>query len=132
MKSLHTKAVSDYKSLISHNRLFQTASPQTAPKEANLPRPYRTTLSHIHSSFCSSLHSYRQRIGLIPSSFCGVKAHTTVHVFSCSSHLTPLTELNMWERPRLASEFLSVFPFFDLLPLPPPSSGPPPYGRQES
>ena len=30
----------------------------------------------------------------------------TVHIFSCSSHPTLLTELDLWERPRLASEFL--------------------------
>ena len=47
--------------------------------------------------------------------------HTTVHVFSCSSHPTSLTELDQWERPCLASEFLSSLPFFELphlLPLP--------------
>ena len=60
--SLHIKAVSDSKFLSSHNCVLQTASPQVAPEEANLPRPYKTILSQLCSYFCSSLHSYRERI----------------------------------------------------------------------
>ena len=40
IKSLHTKAVSDSKSLETPNRVFQTAFPQIAAEEANLPRLY--------------------------------------------------------------------------------------------
>ena len=43
-----------------------------------------------------------------------MEPHSTVHVFSCSSYPTPLTELDLWERMRLALELLSVLPFFDL------------------
>ena len=55
---------------------------------------------------------------------CGVEPHTTVHVFCCSSHSTPLTELDLWKRPRLKSEFLlaclsSIFPLFLTLLLSP-------------
>ena len=39
IKFLHTKAVSDSKSLLSHSRVFQTASPQIPPEQENLPRP---------------------------------------------------------------------------------------------
>ena len=133
IKSLHTGAVAASKSLLSPNRVLQTTSPQIAPEETNLPRPYRSTLSQLRSSFCSSLHSYRERIGLVPSPLCpscGLAPHTTVHVFSCSSHPTPLTELDLWERPRLASEFLSSLPFFDLPSLPPPPPEPPPDGQE--
>ena len=122
IKSLHTKAVSDLNSVLSHNGVLQTASPQIAPDEVNLPRPYRTILSQLRSSSRSSLYSYHDRAGLIPSLLCsayGVESHTTVHVFSCSSHPTPLTELDLWERPRLASEFLWVLPSFDLFFLSP-------------
>ena len=66
------------------NRAFQNYSPQIAAEEANLPRPHKTYLSQLRSSSCSSLHSYSERIGLIPSAicpFCGGKRHTTVHVF---------------------------------------------------
>jgi len=55
-------------------------------------------LSQLNSSFCSSLHSYREKIGLIPSPLCpscGREPHTTVHVFSCSSHPTPLTKIDL-------------------------------------
>jgi len=81
-----------------------------------------STLSQLRSSFCSFLHSYRKRIGLIPSPLClscGVESHTTVHIFSCSSHPTSLAKLHLWERPRLASEFLWVLPFFAVPPFPP-------------
>jgi len=85
IKSLHTEAVSDFKSL-------QTASPKIVPEKANLPRPYRTTFSQLRLSFCSYLHSFRERIGLIPSLLflCGVEPHTTINVFFCFSYQTPL------------------------------------------
>ena len=67
IKSLHTRAVTITKSLLSPNRVLQTASPQITPEEANLPRPYRNTLSQFCSSSCSSLHSYREKIALVPS-----------------------------------------------------------------
>ena len=124
-KSLHTKAVSDCKSLLTRNRVLQTASPQRAVKKAFLPRAYRTTLSQLCSFFCSSLYSYVKRIGLIPSLLCPscrVEPHTTDHVFAYSSHPTPLTVRDLWEHPRLTSEFLFGLPFFDLPPLPEPSN----------
>ena len=134
IKFLHARAVTISKSLLSRNCVLQTASPQIAPEEANLPRLYRSTLSQLRSSICCSLHSYRERIGLVPNPLwpsCGLKPHTTVHVFSCCSHLTPLTELDLWERPRLASEFLSILHILDLpLLLPPPPETPPSGGQQ--
>ena len=110
IKSLHTKAVSNCKSLLSHNHVLQTASLQIAPEEPNVSMPYSTVLSQLRSSFCSFLYSYRERIERIPSPSCRIESHTTDHVFSCSSHPTPLTELDAWERPRLESEFSSVLP----------------------
>ena len=65
IKSLHTEAVSDTKSLLTRNRVLQTDSPQIAAEEANPPHPYRTTLSQHRSSFYSSIHSYHDRKGLI-------------------------------------------------------------------
>ena len=84
IKSLHTRAVTTSKSLLSPNRVLQIASPKIAPEETNLPRPYRSILSQLQSSFCSCLHSYRERIGLIPSPLCtscGVGPHTTINLF---------------------------------------------------
>ena len=43
IKSLHTIAV--FGSVLFNNRILRTASPKIAPEEANLPRPYRSTLS---------------------------------------------------------------------------------------
>ena len=92
-----------------HNRVLQTASPQIAAEEANLPCPCRNLvlLSQLRSSICSSPHSYRDRIGLIlnpPLLF--LLSGTPFHSFSCSSHSTLLTERHLWERPRLALLFL--------------------------
>ena len=103
IKSLHTRAVTISKSLLSHNRALQTASPQIDLEKVNLPRHYRCTLSQLSFSFYSSLHSYRERIRLVPSPLCPssrLESYTTVHVFSFFSHPTPLTELVLWERPR--------------------------------
>ena len=98
---------------LSHNRVLHTASPQIAPEEVNLPRPYRSTLSLLRSSFCSSLYSYREKIGVVPSPlcpFCELEPHSTVHVFSCSSHLIPLTELDLWERQHLSMNKSGQYP----------------------
>ena len=135
IKSLYTRAVTMFKSILSHNCVLQTASQQIAPEEAGHPRLYRSTFSQLRSSFFNSLHFYRESIGLIPSPLClscRLVLHTTVHVFSCSSHPTPLTELDLRERSRLASDFLSSLPSFDFLPLPPPPPDPPPSSGQES
>ena len=82
IKSLHTKAVFDSKSLLSHYPVLQTVSPQIAPEEVKLPRFYRTTLLQFRQSFCSSLLSYHEKIGLIPSPSCGQENHTTVFILS--------------------------------------------------
>ena len=78
------------------------------------------------SQQCKLLNIMENYYTLCPS--CGVEPHTTVHVFSCSSHSTPLTELDLWERPRLASDSLSILLFFylPLLPPPPPELSCPP------
>ena len=76
-----------------------------------------------------------EKIGLVPSPFCpscGGERHTTIHVFSYFSHPTPLTEMDLLERPRLASEFLFYLLFFDLPPLLSPPPEPLPSGGQES
>ena len=116
--------VSVLKSLVT--LVFWTASLQIAAEETNLPRSYRTALSQLRSSFCSSLHSYRERIGLLSSLLCPscvVEPHTTVHVFF-GSYPTSLTERDLWERSHLTSEFLFGISFFDLPPLPAPEPSP--------
>ena len=107
------------KSLLTRNTVLDTAFSQIAAKEANLPHPYRTTLSQLSSSFDSSLYSYCERIGQIPSSLCHsckVEPHTTTNVFSSSSHPTPLTERDLWERPHLYHSFLKLDFKYILLP----------------
>ena len=55
--------------------------------EENLARTYRTSLSQLRLSFCSSFHSYRESIGLTSSPlchFCGEEPHwpTPSSIFS--------------------------------------------------
>ena len=122
VKFLHTETVSKSISFLARNSFLHTASPQIPTEEANLPRPHMTTLSQHRSSFCSSLHFYRERMGLIPSSLCPSccrKPHTSVHIFFCPSHPTPKIEKDL---SRLTSEFLCdllsfIFRLFLLLPL---------------
>ena len=64
LKSLHNETVSQF------ILLLQIYSPQISAEEVNLLRPSRNSFSQLHSSFCSSLLSYRERIGLIPSPIC--------------------------------------------------------------
>ena len=81
---LHSKTVSESEFLLSHNLVLQAASPQIASDEAKLPRPFKTTLSQLRSSFSSSLHSYCGRIGLILGPlcpFCGMEPYTNIRVF---------------------------------------------------
>ena len=111
------------------NHVLQTHSSQITAEKVNLHCPYRTSLSQIRSSFCSSLHSYRERIGLTPSPLCpscGVELHKTVHIFLL---LASLTVRDLREHRRLVLDFLFGLPFFDLLSLPPPE--PPPSNSHE-
>ena len=95
-------------------------------KETNIPRSYRTSLPHLHSFFSRTLHSYHDRIGLIPSTLCPScrrEPHTSFHVLSCPSHPTPMTVRNLWKRPHLTSKVRTFLVFLSLishlfLPLP--------------
>ena len=69
-KFLHNETVSQSISSLTSDRVFQTPFPHTATEEVNLPRNYRTSRSQLRFYFCSSFHSYRERIGLIPSCLC--------------------------------------------------------------
>ena len=83
---------------------------------------HRWHASFMHAN--SPLQVFYTLGSLCPS--CELLPHTTVYVFSCSSHLT---ELDMWECLCLTLEFLLILPFFDLTH---PTSEPPPSSRQES
>ena len=130
ISSLHTSAVSSCIASRSPNRVLQSTPPPISEEEKSLPRPYRSTLSQLRSGFCPALNSYLARVGrastdLCPS--CHAAPHTPSHIFSCSSHPTPLRVEDMWTRPCLVAEHLSSLPFFHFLPpLPRPPAEPPP------
>ena len=115
-----------------HHIHFQITSSRLSPRieaEGNLLHSYKTSLSQLHSSFCTlqSSHSYRKRIELNSNTLCPScrkEQHATVHNFSCPSHPTSLTKKDIRERPSLSFEFLFGFHFFYLLSLPPPELPP--------
>ena len=77
-----------------------------------------------------SLHSYRERIVIIPSSFCPCRKvtpaqcsmlsahHCSWYLMSSASHIADRKKSTIWESPRLTSEFLFGLRFPDLPPLP--------------
>ena len=110
--TLHTSAVQSAIAAQPPNRVLQIPAPSISDEEISLPRPYRTALSQLHLGFCSSLNSFLERIGraqdnLCPS--CRGSPHTTSHIFSCPSHPTSLTPLDLWDRPCSVASFLSSF-----------------------
>ena len=91
---------------------------------------YMASNSQCRLSICSSLLFYRERIGQILIPLCpllGGETHTSVQLLLCPSHPTSLTVKDLWEHPRLASEFFFGPTLFDFPPLsspkPPPSNG---------
>ena len=76
---LHTEAGYRFIDNLAENSVFETSFTEIAVEE-NLPRPYRTYLSQLRSSFCSSLQSCSERIGLASNSICsscGRETNTT-------------------------------------------------------
>jgi hypothetical protein len=132
--AIHTAAVRDYLASAPPNKVLGTRPPDIHPSEESLPRICRTTLSQLRSDYCSSLNSYQFFINAINDDECpecNISPHSTSHLFSCPSHPTTLTVLDLWYKPVQAAAFLSGFPAFSHLPpldlpLPPPPPEPPP------
>ena len=89
IKFLHDVTISQSTYFLASNHVFKTSSPQTSAGNCKMMNgtgkgkscrgreayfkpssPCRTCLSQRGSSFCSSLLSYHERIGLIPSPLC--------------------------------------------------------------
>ena len=73
IKSLHTKAVSDSKYLLSHNSVLQTASLHIAPEEANLPREVILGII-IHSAKIAATYPDKAVVS------CGLVPHPQAHL----------------------------------------------------
>ena len=130
IKDLHSSAVSAAVESQSANRVLQDAPPPISPEELSLPRMHRTALSQLRSGHCPSLNSYRHRVGWEPSAACpecNFPDHSVSHIFSCPTHPTTLSPLDLWTCPREVAAFLTSLPFFGhLCLLPPPPPEPPP------
>ena len=98
--------------------------------EADLPRPYRTTMAQLRSGQCSRLLSYRHAVGLSDTDACpecGLEPHTTEHLFHCGAAPTALSLDDLWESPTRVALHLTGLSAFDALPpLEPGSPRPPP------
>ena len=130
IRSIHTDAVSRALASYGDNKVLSSRPPMVSPEERSLPRPHRVTLSRLRSGCSPALNSYLMAIQspttqseLCPS--CRSEPHTTNHLFQCSAHPTPLSTVDLWERPVAAVDFLSGLPFIDLPARRPPPEPPP-------
>ena len=129
IQSLHTSAVATAIASQTPNRVLLSPPPAIAEEEKSLPRSYRSTLSQLRSGFCTSLNSYRERIGRAQDPLCDHcrgGPQTTNHLFSCPVFPTSLEVGDLWYRPGSVARFLSTLPFFSFPRLPPPPPEPPP------
>lgn len=85
IKTLNSEAVSQVMSCLASNQVLLTL-PQIEVQEASVPRPYGTSLSRLCSSFCCSLYSYHERIGLTSNPLC--TSCVRGFLLSIGSHLT--------------------------------------------
>ena len=124
----HSETVDSYLNSVPPNRVL--GAPAVSQTQSALPRPHRTTLAQLRSGFCSSLCSYRARIGLQNDASCpecGAASHDTTHLFNCPSFPTDLSPESLWTDPTSCSIFLSSIPSFSYLaPVQRPPPEPPP------
>ena len=100
--TLHTRAVREVIRGLGDNQVLGARPPPINEEEIDLPRSFRTTLAQLRSGYCSSLNSFRHRIGLSPTASCPschIVPHTVQHVFSCPAHPTPLILKDLWTNP---------------------------------
>ena len=130
LRRLHTAAVEDALRTAALNRVLGTPPPEVDLSELSLPRPTRSALAQLRSGFCSSLESYRFRIGISPNECCPEcqqSPHDVAHIFECPTHPTPLTVSSLWDDPVAVAGHLSSLPSFPfVVPLPRPPPEPPP------
>ena len=130
IRSIHTDAISQLLASYRDNKVLSFRPTVVASEERSLPRPHRVTLSRLRSGCSPALNSYLMAIQspttqseLCPS--CRSEPHTTNHLFQCSAHPTPLSTVDLWERPVAAVDFLSGLPFINLPARRPPPEPPP-------
>ena len=112
---IHTRAVENEILNSEPNKVLNAPAPPICDEETTLPRSYRVRLSQMRSGYCSALGDYRERIGQSPTSLCpscNLHTHTVNHVFNCAAHPTSLSPIDLWQRPKLAADFLAGLPFF--------------------
>ena len=124
---IHTRVVEEALSRSSNNRVLGARAPRIDPSETSLSRPTRAVLAQLRSGHCAKLQDFQHRIGSSVSDQCPECQSSTdsvAHIFSCPSHPTNLTPMDLWRRPREVALFLSSLQAFSHLPaiapLPPP------------
>jgi hypothetical protein len=118
-EEIYTKAVKDYLASAPPNKVLDVKPPTYIhPSEQTLPRAVQTTLSQLRSGSCSALQSYKHYIKQTNDDIgpCRKNAsHTTAHLFSCASHPTTLTFLDLWRKPVEVPTLISTQPSFNHL-----------------
>jgi hypothetical protein len=95
---IHTAAVCASIAAYRVNPVLGTIPPPIHPSEESLPRAYRTTLAQLRSGKCANLKTYQHFINAVDDDLCPdccSAPHTTNHLFSCDSHLTTLTVIDL-------------------------------------
>ena len=127
---IHSSFVRNSSAMQYVNPVLGTVAPPVCESERDLPRPFRSTLSQLRSSYCASLKGYQHRIGISPSPTCpdcGNFDQDVAHLFECDENHTTLTVVDLWLNPKRVARFLSSLPSFSHLPpLLPPRQRPPP------
>jgi len=85
-----------------------TLTQDISASETELPRPVRTALAQLCSSYCRQLNSdkaviFPGMLDLCPE--CGVAPHTVAHLFDCVKHPTELTVRDLWDQPAETADF---------------------------
>ena len=125
IKNLHTASVKETLLNYPPNKVLNAAPPVISKEETTLPRPIRTILSRLRSSYCRSLHSYMARIDNefkdeCPA--CQQSPHDTNHIFNCTKNPTDLEASSLWTNPIGVAIFLKLWipdPPEELPPEPP-------------
>ena len=134
IRYIHTSSVQHYTADRQPNKILQTQPPEISSSEAQLPRPFRSTLAKLRSGQCSKLNFYRHAIGFSDTDSCPEclsEIHTTSHLFCCAASPTLLTVRDLWTDPVAVARHLVTLVAFSALPtsespdLGPPTEPPP-------
>ena len=127
--NIHTDIVREALNRSSAYRVLGRRPPEISNQETYLPRLSRVTLSQLRSGHCARLRDYQfYKLKKVDDDLClecRSASESVHHLFSCNSHPTNLTVVDLWKRPWEVICHLTSFPSFNFLPHPGPPPPPP-------